>query len=41
MCAKPGFLAGGRFWSDVLVDLVQDQFVDNDLDVAYYTEVKK
>ena len=38
-CAKPGFLAGGKTWLDMPVVMVQDQFEDNDLDVAYYTQV--
>ena len=40
MLNKPGFLAGGRFWREARDDTVLDQFDDNELDVAYYTEVK-
>ena len=38
--SKPGFLAGGRFWREARDDEVHGQFDDNELDVAYYSEVK-
>ena len=38
--SKPGFLAGGRFWREARDDEVLGQFDDNELDVAYYSEVK-
>ena len=37
---KPGFLAGGRFWREARDDEVHGQFDDNELDVAYYSEVE-
>ena len=40
-CARPGFSSGGRFWLEVQDDMVLDQFGDNNLDVAYYTQVKE
>ena len=40
-CARPGFSAGGKFWLEAQDQPVANQYDDNDLDVAYYTQVKK
>ena len=40
-CARPGFSAGGKFWLEVQDQPVANQYDDNDLDVAYYTQVRK
>ena len=40
-CKKPGFMAGGRVWLDVLEVLEEGQCDDNDVDVYYNTKVKR
>ena len=39
--ARPGFSSDGKFWLEAQDQLVANQYDDNDLDMAYYTQVKK
>ena len=36
---RPGFSTGGKFWQVPQGHSVANQYDDNDLDVAYYTQV--
>ena len=37
--ARPGFSSDGKFWLEPQEQFVANQYDDNDLDVAYYTQV--
>ena len=37
--ARPGFSSDGKFWLEPQDQLVANQYDDNDLDMAYYTQV--
>ena len=38
--ARPGFSSDGKFWLVPQEHSVANQYDDNDLDVAYYTQVR-
>ena len=38
-CVRPGFSSDGKFWLEAQDKVVANQYDDNDLDVAYYTQV--
>ena len=37
--ARPGFSSDGKFWLEPQEQFVANQYDDNDLDMAYYTQV--